>query len=153
MSEKERQSKVPSTVDSSRFHFLTPDYDQPIYELPQDLKKRIMDKLRLEGLDSELDRFEPIDAGRPPSDVDLITRTGHTRLARRVGAVRRVLYNRGIAQAAPGSSERYVQIVGGLKRVHVLRDPEIKSLPLLSSAIVSIILVAAAGQDRERRDR
>ncbi|MFQ5787528.1 MAG: alpha-amylase family glycosyl hydrolase, partial [Thermodesulfobacteriota bacterium] len=46
MSEKEQQSKDPSNVDSSRFHFLTPDYDRPLYELPQDLKKRIMDKLR-----------------------------------------------------------------------------------------------------------
>ncbi len=43
--EKTGNSEHPLQVDSSRFHFLTPDYDRPLYELPEHIKRRILDKL------------------------------------------------------------------------------------------------------------
>jgi glycosidase len=42
-----KAQRMQGHVDSSRFHFLSPDYDRPLYELPQDLKKRIIDRLNI----------------------------------------------------------------------------------------------------------
>ena len=42
----EKQSSLNrADVDSSRFHFLTPDYDRPIYKMPEALRKRMLKKL------------------------------------------------------------------------------------------------------------
>ncbi len=37
--------KKPDHIDSSKFHFLVADYDRPLYEIPPDLKKRMLDSL------------------------------------------------------------------------------------------------------------
>ncbi len=37
--------ETPDHIDSSKFHFLVPDYDRTLYEIPPDLKKRILDSL------------------------------------------------------------------------------------------------------------
>ena len=43
---KQEQSRVkPDHIDSSRFHFLVPDYDRSLYEMPPGLKKRIIERL------------------------------------------------------------------------------------------------------------
>ena len=47
MENDRKAQRMQGHADSSRFHFLTPDYDRPLYELPEDLKKRIIDRLNI----------------------------------------------------------------------------------------------------------
>jgi glucosylglycerate phosphorylase len=47
LEDDKKAQKKNGHIDSSRFHFLTPDYDRPLYEFPQDVKKSIMEKLNL----------------------------------------------------------------------------------------------------------
>lgn len=62
MEDDKKTQKKNTYIDSSRFHFLTPDYDRPLYELPQDLKERILGKLNLlYDKESARDCFQEID--------------------------------------------------------------------------------------------
>lgn len=49
-------------VDSSAFHFLKPDYDRPIYQMPEALKKRMLEKLHFLYAEEEAEHcFREID--------------------------------------------------------------------------------------------
>ena len=47
MGRNRKTQKVQGNIDSSRFHFLSPDYDRPLYELPRGLRERIIHKLNI----------------------------------------------------------------------------------------------------------
>lgn len=47
MESERKAGKKNLHIDSSKFHFLTPDYDRPLYQLPQRLETSIKDKLEL----------------------------------------------------------------------------------------------------------